>query len=74
MGTPTKDGKMRVAWNEQHAPMGELGCACGLDDEVPEEWLREVTPDEARKIEARYWTNRDLSEPPDSADWWKTQG
>jgi len=49
---------MRVAWNEQHAPMGELGCACGLDDEVPKEWLREVTPDEARQIEARYWIKR----------------
>lgn len=46
----------------------------GLDDEVPKEWLREVSSDQAREIAAQFWKPRDLGEGTDSADWWKTQG
>ena len=72
---PTDQGMTRVAWNEQHDPMASQGCVCGLDAEVPKEWLRDVDDAEARKIEERYWNfNRKYDEPEDSADWWKAQG
>lgn len=28
-----------VIWNENHSPMGELGCVVGCDARVPLEWL-----------------------------------
>lgn len=33
------NGKGLILWNETHAPIGDLGCVVGLDDEVPLLWL-----------------------------------
>lgn len=69
-GQDTKSGLARVAWNESHAPMGQLGCVCGIEDEVPKEWLSAVTDEEAAEIISEYW-QPGAGEESDPADWWK---
>jgi hypothetical protein len=39
--TSIHNGKGYILWNERHAPIGDLGCVVGLDDEVPLLWLSE---------------------------------
>lgn len=69
-GEETQQGRVFVGWNETHAPLGELGCVCGLEDEVPPAWITQVTDDEAAKIIREYW-QPGAGEETDPADWWK---
>lgn len=69
-GQDTESGLARVAWNESHAPMGELGCVCGLEDEVPLAWIAVVTDEQAEAVIREYW-QPGAAEETDPADWWK---
>lgn len=69
-GQDTEQGLARIGWNESHAPLGELGCVCGLEDEVPKEWISIVTDEEAAEIISEYW-RPGAWKKSDPADWWK---